>query len=216
MRPRISALMVVLLLGQTWGFTADGQGRVSKRFTLLDDPIIGVSYDYTKVHYDPMPVSVRQICRDYDKGTFWTYAHAKRESEDYYVVMGVRPGQTGDSFGAAVVVVGSDCADQDSLWMLSGIVPAGGYSPKAEYVGLPGLDAKEVCDQMANCHYVLRSAAEEAILRDLVRDGISRAVKAWGGADRFKKEACKPSVLTGHSDTPIVQDELTKFCIGRP
>ncbi len=216
MRTRISTLMAVLLLGQICGVGAGGQGRVSKRFTLLDEPMFGVSYDYTKVHYEPMPASMQHLCPDYRKGTFWTYAHVKRESVDYFVVMGVRPGQDGDSFGAAAAVEGSDCTEEDSKGMMSGFVPKGGYGSERTETSLPGLGAPDVCDQMGNCHYVLRSAEEEGLLRALVRDGLARAVRAWGGADRFKKEACKPSILGGNSDTPVVQEELTKFCNARP
>jgi hypothetical protein len=80
--------------------------------------------------------------------------------------------------------------------------------------GLPGLDETSICEQVAAgpCHYILRSAEEEAILRGLVRDGLARGVRAWGGPDRFKAEACQPSLLHGNMFKPIVYDELKKFC----
>jgi len=173
--------------------------------------MFGISYDYTKVHYEPMPVSVRHICPSYEKGTFWTYAHVKRGSVDYFVVMGIRPGQDGDSFGAAVAVEGTDCEQEDSLRMLSGFVPQGGYGQGQKEIALPGLDASEVCDQ-GECHYVFRSAAEEGLLRDLVRDALTRGAKAWGDAERFKSEVCKPSVQEANKRTPIVLEELKEFC----
>ena len=99
--------------------------------------------------------------------------------------------------------------------MLSGFTPAEGYTSQTETGELPGSDASSVCDAGANgqCHYMLRSAEEEAILRDLVRDGISRGMQAWG-KERFRKEACQePELEERNSFTPIVLKELAKFCV---
>jgi hypothetical protein len=127
--------------------------------------------------------------------------------------MGVGPDQSGDSLGAALEVSDSKCSDGDSLQMLSGFVPSGGYGAGQAPPGLPGEGAKRVCDRpLGPCHYVLRSAKEETILRDLVKDALVRATRAWGGAGVFKQVACKPSVQAGNSSTPVVQEELARFC----
>jgi len=210
MRKRILILMLILASGLTLGYARSEQRRVPASRSMLEDPVFGISYDYTKVHYEPMPASVRQVCADYKKGTFWTFAHVQREAVDYFIVMGIRPGQDGDSLGAAIAVVGSDCTEEDSTWMFSGLIPKGGYGPQKSETTLPGLKS-EVCNQ-GECYYVLKSAKEEALLRDLVRDGLTRAAKAWGGLEQFKKEACRPATLQGNSNTPVVQLELTNFC----
>jgi len=193
---------------------ASGQQNSVNLRTQVQDPIFGISYSYTKVHYENMPTSIRHVCPNYEKGTFWTFAHVQRNSRDYYVVMGVAPGQDGDSLGAALVVEGSDCTASDSTWMLSGYVPSGGYRAGESSGELPGLGAPKVCADPDSCHYVLRSAEEEGLLRDLVRDALSRGVQAWG-EDRFRKEACTPSIQQANSSTPIIQQELTKFCNDR-
>jgi hypothetical protein len=178
---------------------------------MLEDPVFGLSYDYTKVHYEPVPGSLRQVCPDFKEATFWAFAHVQRKTVDYFIVMGIRPGQDGDSLGAAIAVEGSKCTKEDSTWMLSGLIPKGGYgAQKSETTPLPGLKG-EVCNQ-GECYYVIKSAEEEALLRDLVRDGLTRAAKAWGGLEQFKKEACRPATLQGNSNTPVVQLELTNFC----
>jgi hypothetical protein len=181
--------------------------------TPLQDPMFGLSYDYTKINYEQFPQSVGRLCRGLVKGgTYWIFAHTQRKSGDYYVVMGVVPKQSGDSLGIALWVRDSECDGEDSLWMQSGFPPAEGYTSIPYSGELPGLDARKDCNR-GDCRYVFRSAEEEAILRDLVRDGISRGVQALG-RERFRKEACQTSELKEtNSSTPIVQKELTEFCL---
>jgi hypothetical protein len=179
--------------------------------------MFGISYDYTKVHYEAMPASIRHVCPTFERGTYWTFAHTQRESGDYFVVMGVTPGQDGDSLGVAVVVQGSKCYEEDSTRMFSGFPPTGGYGQVSVLGKLPGLDYPEVCDSgpLGACHYVLRSPEEESLLRELVRDAFARAARAWGDGDRFRNEVCKPSLLEANASTPVVQQELTRFCAKR-
>jgi hypothetical protein len=213
MRTKISNVVVMLILAQMCCYGVHGQGRFSKSRILLEDPMFGLTYDYTKVNYEQMPISIRHICPDYEHGTFWTFAHTKRKSGDYFVVMGVRPGQDGDSLGAALVIKDSKCYEEDSTWMLSGFIPEGGYSPGKSARKLPGLDAPKICEgSLGPCHYVFQSKEEEEILRDLVKDALVRGVQAWGGTDRFKNEVCKASHQKVNADMPVVQQELKVFC----
>jgi hypothetical protein len=185
----------------------------------LDDPLFGISYSYSKVHYEPMPISIRRICPDYERGTFWVFAHFQKESGDYYVVMGISPGQDGDSLGAALLVKNSKCYVEDSSRMLSGFIPDSGYGPEKSVYILPGVNAPQICEHgpqypygMGPCHYILRSAEEESVLRGLVKDALARGVRAWGGAAQFKKAVCSQSLQDEIPYMPIVQQELTKFC----
>jgi hypothetical protein len=214
MRVTASILMGMLLLVFIPGNSASGRQHGVNLRTQLEDPILGLSYSYTKVHYELMQQSVRRVCPTFEQGTFWTLAHTHRESGDYFVVMGVSPGQDGDSLGVALLLKDSKCDAGDSKWMLSGFIPVGGYNPKSDFDGLPGQDAPSVCDQgpSGDCHYMLRSAKEEATLRDLVRDALSRGVKAWS-EDEFRNSACKSSALRA-STYPVIRQELTKFCAG--
>jgi len=65
---------------------------------------------------------------------------------------------------------------------------------------------------MESCHYVLRSASEVAILRGLISDAFLQAVKAYGGRAQFKEHACYPPPTPGDFNSPIVEQELQKFC----
>lgn len=94
------------------------------------------------------------------------------------MVMGVFPGQTGDSLGVALRIKDSKRYDWDSTQIFSGFVPVGGYNSQSVLnklpSELPGFRAPQICGSVAlgPCHYILRSAEEEAILRDLARDAL--------------------------------------------
>ena len=111
------------------------------------------------------------------------------------------------------MVSGGTCHGEDSKWMLSGLVPVGGYPTPSPPVGLPGLGAPSVCDRgpTGDCHYLLRSAAEEALLRDLVRDALERGIRAWGSAVAFRKAVCRPEVV-GDDLYPVLNQEVSRFC----
>ena len=182
--------------------------------TLLEDPMFGLSYDYTKITYEQFSKSVAHLCRLEKGGKYWLFAHTHRKSGDYYVVMGVVPGQSGDSLGIALWVRDPECDAEDSLWMQSGFSPAEGYTSIPYSGELPGMGAQKACNN-GDCHYVLRSAEEEAILRDLVRDAISRGIQVWG-EERFRKEACQSAPLKDrNSPTPIAQKALAEFCVSK-
>ena len=214
MQTKILSLIAILLLARFGCSRASGQEAAAGRGQRLQDPMFGLVYESDKVNYDAMPAPIRRICPDFQEGTFWTYAHTQRGPTEYFVVMGVSPDQSGDSLGAALQVRDSKCQGGDSLQMLSAFVPSGGYGAGRTPPGLPGEGAKRVCERIpfGPCHYVLRSAEEESILRELVKDALIRAERAWGGSGLFKQQACKPSHLKEIPYMPIVQEELARFC----
>lgn len=191
-----------------------GQVIAASRDTPLDDPMFGISYQSDKVKYEPVPVRIRQLCSEFKRGEFWTFAQFRSGTSEYFIVMGVRPGQDGDSFGAALQIDGSKCQAEDSTWMLSGTPPQNGYSHPTTAAQFPGFGAAKVCPHgpVGDCLYRLRSAEEEATLRGLVRDGIERAIKAYGGEAQFRKKGCAPAQVAGNASTPVVQQELERFC----
>ena len=98
--------------------------------------------------------------------------------------------------------------------MLSGFVPAEGYKENAEQVNLPGLGAQRICDAgpFGDCHYVLRSAGEEDLLRGLVKDAVLQGIRAWGGEEAFRKAVCRSQIMNANASMPIVQQEVSEFC----
>ena len=121
-------LLVLISVLQISCVKAFGQQRNASSGNVLTDPVFGITYNYTKVYYEPIPVSVRRDCKGYNDGSFWTFAHFQSDGKNYYVILGVRPNQDGDSIGSAVEVDGPKCQGEDSTWLLSGFVPASGFS----------------------------------------------------------------------------------------
>lgn len=213
-RTRIAILFVSVLFAGNSIDKVDGQRSSTSSRTRVSEPIFGITYDYTKVHYEPVPAALRKTCGGFEVGTYWTFAHFEKGGRAYYVVLGVWPDQDGDSLGNAIEIDGSKCTIDESTWMLSGFVPSTGYLQVKNAPELPGLNAKEICDQgaLGSCHYLLRSAAEEETLRALVDDAIKRGILAWGGDASFKHVACVPTILKGQKATPIVQQALEQYC----
>jgi hypothetical protein len=208
-------LKEIVLVGTLFGAQLSGSAaanvQASGNHALVTDPVFGITFNSSEVKYEPMPVAARHLCPDFRRGVYWTFAHFRKNDADYFVVLGAAPNQDGDSFGTAIEIRGSKCQVADSKWMLSGFLPPRGYSGGSEWNHLPGLEAPEVCDQ-GDCHYVLRSAGEEALLRGLVQDALARGTRAWGGMARFKKEVCSPQIMEDSSSMPVVQQELSNFC----
>jgi hypothetical protein len=183
-------------------------------FGSLEDPIFGLSYDTSVVRYEEVPSWLDKKChigRDHS----FIHAHVRNKGSELFIVMSYSSDQDGDSFGNSFWVKGAECKGDSSNWTLSGKLPERGYGLLSRsWEGLPGNGALELCDDnpcRGNYHWVLRSPAEEAVLRSLVQDGIQRAVKAFGRA-QFGKQVCSAQAISEESDYPIVQQELRKFC----
>ena len=220
MRMNVPIVLLAALLLQTCCYSAKRQASVSKTNTIREDPMFGSVFDYTKVKFQALPTHLRSIC-DTGKENVWIFAHTHRQSGDYYVVLGVGQGRDntgrGDPLGVTLVVDGSECSGMDSTGMLSGFVPENGYNLEEKPVYPPQFIGTEACEEgeLGPCHYILQSAEEEAIIRELAKDGIQRGIKAFGGKAAFKKAACTRNIIEANSNTPIVQQELRRFCSQR-
>jgi hypothetical protein len=179
----------------------------------MSDPVFGLEFDTARVKYEPTPGDVLTECFGPKSGLEWTFAHVRHGGSEYLVVMVIPGGGEGDVFGSAVSLVGGQCEVEPSNWMISGFVPKDGYSG-AGGPRLPGLGAPPVCDPgaLGDCHYFLRSAAEETILRALVKDALKRGVRAWGSDAAFRTVACRPNLIANHIGHPVLQQELSSFC----
>jgi hypothetical protein len=192
---------------------AQQRPRPPKVQAVIDDPIFGIPYNPSLVRYDEIPPSLDKKCH-LGGGHTWIYAHVSRDGSDYLIVQSYSSDQGDDSFGNSIWIKGEVCRVEESNWTLSGIPPTTAYRNVQVPEGLPGSGAAKVCEnrpQEKYCRYNLRSAAEEAVLRSLVQDGIQRAVKAFG-MPQFKKKECSAQAVSQQSDYPIIQQELRKFC----
>lgn len=190
------------------------QARASERLAdSLADPIFGLTFDPASVRYELMPSEMKRVCTDFTDGPYRIFAQVTRGSTAYLVVLGGPAGRDGDLFGAAVAVSGTRCVIDDSNWVLSGYVPASGYTNTNRTRALPGNDAPRICNDgpSGQCHYEFQSLSEETLLRDLGRDALLRATRAWGDA-RFRRLVCQAEEVKEMAASPVVQQELTRFC----
>jgi hypothetical protein len=186
----------------------------SRKPSQVTDPVFGLSFNPAKVKYEPMAQKIRMRCAAFDSGDYWTFAYLRRGETEFFIVIGTSATQDDDMFGTAISINGSGCEEEESAWALSGFVPGDGYPSNAPDAILPGDKAKEVCGNspFGECHYMLRSATEEAILRGLVQDALSRARSAWKDAGGIRDQVCTPQYLETRSSTPVLKNELEKFC----
>ncbi len=197
-----------LLIGLLWA-----TGTVALAQTRVEDPIFGLAYNPSEIKYEKVPSRLRRVCPEFDPHNYSVYADVRRGESEFFIVMHTSSGD-GDSFGNTIWGKGAECRVDESNWTLSGIPPTNGYLNVQSAEGLPGLDAPKVCENRPRgeyCRYILRSPAEEELLRGLVRDGLQRAVKAFGKS-QFKKKECSAEAISQQSDYPIIQQELRKFC----
>jgi len=202
----------MLLIAGLHSVTAQRSPRPRTEEVWLNEPIFGLTYRTSPIRYEKIPSWINKKCHlgGYELSD---YAHASREGSEYFIVMD-SSGQEDDPLGNSIWLKGAVCIADELKWTLSGVPPLRGYRGDQFTEGPPGWKAPEVCENQPTgsfCHYVLRSPAEEAVLRSLVQDGIQRAVKAFGKS-QFRKKECSAEVIAQESDYPIVQQELRKFC----
>jgi hypothetical protein len=184
----------------------------------LDEPLFGIGYDPSVVHYAPVPASFLHICHDGYEHEF-VYAHIKSGNSDYYIISGYSSDQDSDSLGYIALINENRCDTYDLKNAYSGIPPENGYKETGIIERIPGKNAPDVRDPgesgaQGNYHYILRSAHEEFILRSLIRDALQRGVQAFGSEDRFRKMVCTPEKIKGFSGFSdiIEEEELKSFC----
>ena len=160
----------------------------------LVDPFFLIRYDADKVHFDPMPSSVKDHCpemRDhYIKA--WVYGHLNTQDAEYFVVDGyIKPGSD-DAPGASAV-------------------PEGGYGFVIKLQ--PG-----TCTVETSPNVFFPAATQgrsqspkmmlpEAILDALSADMLKRYSKAFGG----KKIFLKSIQIKREELPPSLRSELEKF-----
>jgi hypothetical protein len=212
---RLLLLLCLIFVAMSFGKTSAQVDTASRTHQMvMEEPVLGFLFNPSVVKYERIPSRMRDVCPGFCEGRWWVFAHLQTEGADYFIVSGMIPGRTGDIFGSAYWIKGAECRVTESTWLLSGIPPKSGYGEAKSTKDLPGFDAPDTCNQesLEWCHYVLRSEHDENILRGLTRDAIQRGIKAFGGEAEFKKRACSPSLISDISNTPIVQQELQKFC----
>ncbi len=178
--------------------------RADAASAVFIEPVFGLAVESGKASYLPLAPDVAKRCSL--AGTkYLIFAHIKDKGGDAYIVQ-----DADGASGVAMRVSAAECTTAEASWTLSG-VHQGSYGPAPGSPALPGDKADKVC-QSGVCHYVLRSPAEEQMLKALLDDAIAKGQQANGGAAVFRTKACEPAVIRNAEDYPAVRARLGSLC----
>jgi hypothetical protein len=166
-------------------------------------------------HYGVLPLEVKQLCKKVLTGwkdPFTVYAYVKSGEYEYYAVWGTGGDEEYDR-AAALEIRGNVCRRTDLEQVLDAQPPRNGYHGEPSVIGLPW-DDSPFEGAPPNRITVFRSAKEETLFREFVRDAIQRAVKAYGGDKSFRSQVCKSKVEAEISQTGdlFVLQEVRAYC----
>jgi hypothetical protein len=171
-------------------------------------------------HFEVLPQAIKQVCKKVltlQKGPLIVYAHIKGAEYDYYAVWDESSNRDEYYEGSILEIRGGLCKGYDLEPLLATHVPRNGYRGGSHEAGLPGDDAP-IEGTPPNQVWVFKSAEEEDLFRQLVRDAIQRDAKAHGGDIPYRLQACKPSVEANLSQAGyvVVLQELKAYCSQTP
>jgi hypothetical protein len=144
----------------------------------MSDPIFGLQYNIKKISFDPVPVSVRRMCKGLiiSRPKLWVFAKSKTDRASYFLVSGFinvypdvekenksPPTLEIDSLGVIVELRGNECR-----------------SASADSVMSDDLESRSKVDKP------LRINLDE--IDNLYADLIQRYIKAFGGKEAFLLE----------------------------
>lgn len=181
----------------------------------IDNPFFDISARH--VYYEPLPQSVKRLCKLelIESDPFRVFAYIESGAYRYYAVWG----QSTDEYdrARALEIRGNICTVHDLENVLGVYTPKQGYHDKSLAAQLPWDDGPYE-GVPPDRHRVFSSVEEEDLLRQFVRDAIRRGVKAYGGDENFSAQACKSSVedFLTQAGYPIVLQELKKYCASSP
>jgi hypothetical protein len=168
------------------------------------EPVFGLLVEPGKAAYLPLAPDIAKRC-SLAGSKYLVFAHIKDTGGDAYILQ-----DAGGGAGVAARVSPAGCTTVESTWMLSG-VPKAPYSAGQPAPALPGDKADKVC-QGGTCHYIMRSAAEEQLLKALLNDAVLKGQAAHKGPAAFKTRACEMSVIRNAEDYPAVRQRLGSLC----
>ena len=169
------------------------------------EPVFGLLVEPGKAAYLPLPPDIAKRC-SLTGAKYLVFAHVKDKDGDAYIVQDSDAGAP----GVAARVTPAACTTAETSWILSGH-PKAPYGAVQPAPSLPGDKAEKVC-QGGVCHYVVRSAAEDQLLKALLNDAVLKGQAAYKGPAAFKAKACDMSVIRNAEDYPAVRQRLGLLC----
>lgn len=96
----------------------------------LDDPLFGIEFNPTQVHFELAPARVGQACGELRNRVLWIFARTVSDGKEYLVLNGYFPTAESTSkvsesdFGIGVILDGTSCKVMTSEKLMSGVVPS--------------------------------------------------------------------------------------------
>jgi hypothetical protein len=181
------------------------------------NPVLRMIFDPSKVKYEEFPVQFKLTCAKLlaHETNKMIYARVRLGDSEYLAERGniSDPEEEAMNIGDIIWIRGNSCQPLGIDLTLSSLPPKNGYRAAASKDTFPNQDSPNECVP-GQCHYVFRSAQEEELLHNFVRDAIQRAIKAYGGDSSFRAHACKPEEEKELSEAGyvIVLQELRAYC----
>lgn len=167
--------------------SAQAQGK-----PLMSDPVFGISYDPSKVHFEAAPSRTSRLCPGLREARFWLYAYW-RDGETEYFVLSNRKSSVS---GAGVVISAGKCTEGLPDWILTGNPE---YAPRAASDG-----NSEAAKRARSIKFT------PGVLHGLATDLLRRYTAAFGGKKSFIRAVQKDG-LSPNNKMPVVKEEFEKF-----
>jgi len=183
------------------GLDANGASPVSrpiKKVDLLYDPVFGIEYRPSEVHFEKAPAAVYQ-CKDLDgeKRELFLFGKVMKDGRTFYLVYGwleadeddetdgYRHFESEDDEGIIVVISSEGCRDIGAGYAWNSNTK---YQKKAEAIGIT-----------------------ENITLLLIADAIEREIQAFGGKAELLCRIDTTIAANGLSLSLLIQDRLDKL-----
>ena len=201
---------------------SDSQARKLPRDKIAWNPVLQLT---TRDKYERFSGAYKSLCAKEISGlseehNSTIYAHIRSGGADYFAIMGDYSSNVEEyNVGEIVDIQGNKCQILDIEATLSTVPPKNRYRAAAFKETFPGPSSPEECvPEPRQCHYVFRSANEELLLRNFVKDAIQRAITSSGGDAPFRAQACKPEEEKALLDDGfvLVLQEIKNYCSNVP
>lgn len=169
-----------------------GQEPTRKSKLMMADPLFGMSYNASEIHFERAPARINQLCRELRDRELWVYAVDKTAEAEYFIVSGflvVRPDTRAEKSaglepdgGDAVEIQGESCYLGTLDWLLSGKMNPSPTAPKAS----------------------------RQVLEALVSDAVTRYVAAFGGKQNLIRALSSNHVVPGDLP-PVLRNKLQEL-----
>lgn len=165
---------------------------VAKPNSAMSDPVFGIGYDPTRVHFEIAPPVISRLCSEAHGREYWVYAHWKGPSAEFFIISN----RESVVSGGAVVISGGKCTQGVPPWLLTG---------NPEYAPTELRDGR-----LQPLELDKGIAFTPAVLHGLAQDLLRRYTAAFGSKKAFLDAVAKDG-LPPDENLPVLKTEFEKF-----